>query len=206
VVHETASNNQDPNKTALYHVTPSLKNLLSKLGAPGLAYHNFITKSGEIYHCNDYTDITWHAGLYNTRSVGICLAYLSEDASGRDTIAPEEAQMLALEELLVTLCLNLKIIPQGIIGHREVPGMFTIIGKGLKKYKKTCPGMMINLNKLRLNIAYRLQVILAAEGLYTDEIDGLFGPLSIGALAQHSPDPDLTGWLIPETWVSSIDR
>ncbi len=208
VVHETASDNQDPNKTARYHITPSPDNALSRSGAAGIAYTDFINKEGLIYHCNFYTDITWHASQYNTRSIGVCMAYKSMDSQGREVFAPTDAQFLALEEHLTAMCLNLKILPQGIIGHREVPGMFTILGKGLKKYRKTCPGLQVDLNKLRLNIAYRLQRVLASQGLYTARIDGIFGPLSIGALVQWMPigDDEETSWLWPANWESSLDR
>jgi hypothetical protein len=213
VVHETASDNQDPNKTARYHITPSPDNSLCKSGAAGIAYTDYITKEGLIYHCNFYTDVTWHASLYNTRSIGVGMAYKSMDKQGREVYAPTDEQFLALEEHLTAMCLNLKILPQGIIGHREVPGMFTIVGKGLKKYKKTCPGLLVDLNKLRLNIAYRVQTVLASEGLHDGRLDGIFGPEWIGALASRQEmsgmplgDNEETSWLWPANWVSSIDR
>lgn len=176
-VHTTASDNQDPNKTARYHSTPSPDNHISEKGAPGLCYHDFITKVGVVYHCNDYDDVTWHWGMWNTNSVGVCLAYRGQD--GED---PPEEMMQALREHLVILCLYLKVYPQDIYGHREVPSMYTILGNGSKKYKKTCPGMAIDLDELRDTVTRMLQRRLAAEGLYNGAIDGLFWGASKNAL------------------------
>lgn len=181
VVHTSASNQQDPVQTALYHIGP---NHISKTGCPSLAYHDFITKNGIVYHCNDYEYSTWHAGLYNNRSIGIVLAF-----TGQTGEKPIESQLIALEEHLTILCLYLKILPENILGHREVPGYFTILGNGSKTYKKTCPGMGINLDELRKNITFRLQTRLQSEKLYRGKIDGIFGPKSITALKSFAPLP-----------------
>lgn len=182
VVHTTGSSNQDPNKTALYHVTPSKNNHISKLGCAGLCYSDFITKNGTVFHCNNYDDITWHAGFYNTRSVSVVLAF-----PGQTDAIPDQIMMNVLEQHLVVLCLYLKILPKRVIGHREVPGMYTILGNGSKKYKKVCPGMQINLDILRNAVTCRLQRRLSSEGLYTAKIDGLFGSKSILALNNFIP-------------------
>jgi N-acetyl-anhydromuramyl-L-alanine amidase AmpD len=183
VVHTTASNNQDPNKTARYHITPGPNNHLSKKGAPSLSYHDFITKSGIVYHCNDYTDITWHARLYNRRAVGVAMAF-----QGQTGESPCESQLNALEEHLTVLCLYLKILPQDVMGHREVPGMWELVGNGIKKYKKTCPGFGVDLDELRDNITHRLQRRLSSEGLYRSKIDGIFGLKSKLALQLFEPE------------------
>lgn len=189
VVHCTAGDNQDPVQTALYHITPSPDNHLCKTGAPGLAYHDFINKAGVLYRCNSYQDITWHAGLYNTRSIGVVMAY-----TGKAGVSPTTEQMKTLEEHLVFLCLCLHILPKNCIGHREVPGMYTIVGKGLKKFKKECPGMMVDLDALRRRVTTRLQRVLTAKGLYSGPIDGDFGPLSKAALKAYIP-PDPIDWV-----------
>jgi hypothetical protein len=95
-----------------------------------------------------------------------------------------EAQRAALQEHLVRLCLYLKVLPKNVIGHREVPGMFTILGKGSVKYKKTCPGMSVDLNLVREETTLRLQRRLGSEGLYHGRIDGDFGKKSRAALAK----------------------
>jgi len=52
VVHTTSSDNQDPFKTARYHI--SAPNHISKTGCPTICYHDFITKAALVYRCNDY--------------------------------------------------------------------------------------------------------------------------------------------------------
>lgn len=183
IVHTSASNNQDPIRTANYHITPGNQNHISKKGCPGLCYHDFITKTGIVYHCNNYTDVTWHAGAYNKRSIGVVMAFRGQNPNN----FPTEAQSLALRQHLVILCLYMKILPKKIIGHREVPGMWTLLGNGSRKYKKTCPGLAVNLDSLRSDVTERLQIRLSAEGLYTGPIDGLFGRKSKAALQQFDP-------------------
>lgn len=182
VIHTTASNQQDPVKTAKYHITPGKDNHLSKKGAPGIAYHDFIDKDGRLYHCNNYMDITWHAGLWNGKSVGIAMAF-----KGQTGEAPSYEQSLRLVQHLVILCLYLKVLPKKIKGHREAPGMVTILGNGSKRYRKTCPGWGVNLDLLRQEVTRRLQVRLASEKLYKGSIDGDFGPLSRAALNAFDP-------------------
>lgn len=182
VVHTSASDNQDPIRTAKYHITPGAQNHLSKEGAPGFAYHDSVVKSGTVFHCNDYQDITWHAGAYNRGSIGVVLAF-----RGQDGDSPTLDQYSSLISHLSYLCLYLHILPKKVIGHREVPGMFVILGKGARRYKKTCPGMAIDLNKMRRDLTLHLQRRLAAEGLYDGAIDGLFGKKSRAALRSFKP-------------------
>jgi N-acetyl-anhydromuramyl-L-alanine amidase AmpD len=177
VVHTTGSSNQDPAKTAAYHISVGKQNHISALGCPGLAYADFITKDGTVYHCNSYTDITWHASLYNSRSIGVVMAF-----EGQNGDMPLPPQYEALLSHLVILCLYIGILPQNIIGHREVPGMMTILGNGSKRYRKSCPGMAIDLDLMRKQIATRLQERLKEEACYSGEIDGIFGPKSQTAL------------------------
>lgn len=179
IVHTTGSNNQDPHKTARYHIGP---NHISKKGCPGLCYHDFITKAGVVLHCTEYKYSTWHCGLWNKSSVGVVMAF-----RGQTGEAPISEQYRALTEHLVALCLYLKVLPKNIRGHREVPGMFTILGNGSKKFKKTCPGMGVDLDALRHDVTCRLQRRLAAEKLYIGAIDGQFGKKSKAALKAFKP-------------------
>lgn len=184
-IHTTGSNNQDPNKTARYHVTPGKQNHLSKRGAPCIAYHDFITKTGTIFHCNDYTDRTWHTKGSNRYGVGVTMAF-----RGQTGEAPCELQYTALKEHLVVLCLYLKILPVNVKGHREADGFWKRLGRGGIKYKKTCPGMGVDLDALRADITRRLQRRLAAEGLYRGKIDGDFGRKSRAGLDAFQPSEE----------------
>jgi len=178
IVHCTAGTNQDPFLTARYHIGP---NHICKTGCPAIVYTDYITRDGTIYHCNNYDDWTWHASLYNRSSVGITMAYQGLDNP------PPEAQRRALMKHLVILCLYLKVLPKNVIGHRECPWMSTLLGNGSKRFIKWCPGKVVNLVQMRAELTMRLQRRLAAEGLYKGKIDGIFGPLSRGALYSFNP-------------------
>jgi len=181
VVHCTASSQQNPNRVAQNHITPGEQNHLSKRGAPGLAYHDFIDETGLIYHCNNYTDSTWHAKSWNKRSIGVVLAYRGGDDP------PPDKQLTALARHLIRLCLYIKLRPQMIYGHRELPWMSRIVGRGSVRYRKACPGMKVDLDNLRDMVTRGLQKRLKDEGLYRGAIDGIFGAKSLHALCDFDP-------------------
>tara|TARA_Y100000310_G_scaffold345057_1_gene461463 strand:+ start:1551 stop:2114 length:564 start_codon:yes stop_codon:yes gene_type:complete len=186
-VHTTASNNQDPNKTARYHCTPSPTNHISKKGAPGLCYHDFITKNGTIFHCNDYNEITWHTKGQNGKGIGVTLAFRGQ--TGELPVAP---QFQALIPHLAKLCLLFKVLPRNVKGHREASGM-AIFGKGPVRYKKKCPGMGVDMNVVRHLVTIRLQQLLKDHGYYRGIIDGAFGKNSRAALQAFSPAKVVVG-------------
>lgn len=185
VVHCTAGSQQDPTKTALFHIRPGPQNNLSKRGAPGLAYHDFVCENGVIFHCNNYQDSTWHARSYNSRSIGVVMAYRGADDP------PPDAQLKALCKHITTLCLYIKIDPKRVLGHRELPWMSTLLGNGSIRYKKACPGMAVDMDEVRDMIIRGLQKRLRDEDLYHGAIDGAFGPLSRKALANFDTNSRL---------------
>jgi len=173
IIHTTGSDNQSPFKTARYHI--NAPNHISKTGCAGLCYHDYIVKAGEVYLCNDYWLSTWHVGSWNKTSIGVVMAF------DGDNEAPGALQYAVMLEHVTNLCLQFKVLPKMVRGHREAPGMVTLLGKGSKKYKSVCPGMAINLDIMRDHITKNVQSALAAEGLYDGEIDGLFGKKSLKA-------------------------
>lgn len=178
VIHCTASDNQDPFETNAYHISKG--NHISAKGCPRIVYHDYITKTGVIFHCNDYSDWTWHAGWVNRWAASITMAYRGQDGG-----FPPIEQYEATLRHATKLCMYLNLTPDKIKGHREISGFWTWLGKGSKKYKTVCPGMAIHLDGLRTQVAIRMQRLLAAEGLYKGEIDGLFGKLSKSALSLY---------------------
>ncbi len=166
---------------AKYDVTPNPNHHISRAGCPGCTYHYFIEKDGMILQCMDLEDITWHAGDFNGISAGICIRYRATNNPN----PPPDAQLLALQKLLAKLCLDLCIDPDEIKGHRELPGTGYQIINGKKKLRKTCPGMLVSLSKIRYIVSMSIQQVLKGLGLYSGTIDGDFGPLSENALKRH---------------------
>lgn len=195
VVHCTAGVNQDPVATAKFHIRPGPENTLSKQGAPGIAYHDYVTVNGIVYHCNDYQDSVWHAKYYNDRSIGVVLAYPGAIRDNPKTPIrddrPSDIQLENLQRHLTLLCLYFKVLPERVFGHRELPWMFKVLQSGSKQYKKECPGMNVDLDALRKDVTLRLQRRLAAEELYSDKIDGVFGKKSQAALNAFDPEMKL---------------
>jgi hypothetical protein len=141
-------------------------------GCPGFTYTYFIMDDGTTYHCMDLEEVTWHAGMHNWESMAVCLSYR---ATGNKN-TPPFIQMSALYELIANLCLQLHITPDHVLGHRELLGTGYILDHGIKKLRKECPGILINLDMVRAEITKRLQTILAQKKLYNGKIDGIFGP------------------------------
>ena len=173
VVHTTASENQDPKKTARWHIKGN--------GWPGIGYHDFINKDGIVHRCNNYMDMTWHTKGWNRTGIGVALAY-----RGQSGEPPHPTQYTALIDHLSVLCLDFRILPKDCYGHREAPKM-RFWSRGRWKFRKTCPGMGINLGAMRGQVTRKVQTALSLEGRYTGQIDGIFGPRSRRALFTEQP-------------------
>jgi N-acetyl-anhydromuramyl-L-alanine amidase AmpD len=146
VVHQAACKGCTTRGIAKYHVTPTgdrnmdgivedwERNHLSAKGAPAIAYHYTIERSGTIYKCNYHWDIVWHAGSnrMNKKSLGICILgdFSGPDHEGKEK--PTKAQLKALIELTDHLMVSniWDIQEKNVIGHCEVKS-----GR-----KKSCPG------------------------------------------------------------------
>ena len=73
-------------------------------------------------------------------------------------------------------------MPKKIIGHRELKNTGWFLDKnGNKEYRKECPGRNLNLDILRQDCAFQMQLLLNNFG-YQLKIDGLFGKKSINTL------------------------
>jgi N-acetyl-anhydromuramyl-L-alanine amidase AmpD len=181
VVH-TTDWNIEPLELAKYDIGP---NHIDSTGCPTATYHYYISKTGEVSRLVPEEFITWHAAMHNGNSLAICLAYKTDPAfeSGKTKIAsldklPTAEMLSSLSRLLVHLCKEFKISPKEIWGHRELLGTGFIISKGHKQLRKTCPGMSIDLDLLRKDTILVIQSEMASLGLYSGNIDGLWGPKS----------------------------
>lgn len=124
-------NQSDIKKLVVHHSAWAINNNLSddtilktiqgwheKHGWPGLAYHFVILPNGNIYQCNDFTDITWHDAV-NNDSVGILVhGYFHKDVNDK----PTQKQLQSLKELLDWLCTQNPQFPAAhgdVVGHRD---------------------------------------------------------------------------------------
>jgi len=113
-VHHTANRQTDDDATALN----TAYNAHKAQGWPGLAYHFFIPKSGNIYQINNFVDVTWH-DTHNYDSIGIALDGYFHTPHNEQ---PTREQLQSLKELLNWLCTQNPQFPasQGnVYGHRE---------------------------------------------------------------------------------------
>lgn len=187
VVHTTDWNIQ-PLELAKYDIGP---NHIDSTGCPSITYHYYIGKSGEVFRTADEKWITWHAAMHNSNSLAICLAYKTDPLfeSGKTKVpspdkVPTPEMFESLIELLAHLCKQLKVDPREIWGHRELLGTGFILAKGHKQLRKTCPGMSIDLDDLRNEVAAKLQYEMKTLGFYLGRVDGIWGPKSQLAFEQ----------------------
>jgi hypothetical protein len=179
-VHTTASDQQDPAATARYHI--SRNNHISRRGCPSICYHDTVAKDGTVSHCNDYGDVTWHTRGYNGTGVGVALAYRGQDGN-----PPIKTQYQAAVSHLGNLCLFTGLDPSSVRGHREAGR--SIGRKGSMVYRKTCPGLGIDMNAMRRDVCIDMQTSLAMCGLYPWHlIDGRWGPRSKAAARAYALD------------------
>lgn len=181
IVFHCTDGNATVQQVARYDVTPHPDNHISPRGCPECTYHYFVDPDGTVFHCVDDNKIAWHAGNHNGSSIGISMRY---KATGNNQ-GPPAKQLKSIYVLFTELCLKYGIDPDNIKGHRELYGTGYKIVNGVKKLRKTCPGMLVNLDKTRYIVSLSIQKILAACDLYTGEIDGIFGRKSEAALKEY---------------------
>lgn len=172
-----------PKDLATYDIGP---NHISSSGCPGITYHEMITDKGIIYQTLPWAEISWHVGMWNPGSLGIALVYRVSNSDGKDTYAPTTYSLLALQTRCGDICLELGLTPNKVVGHRELKGTGWFWGNGSRRLRKTCPGLQVDLNLLRTNIAKYMQCKLMMAGLYMAAIDGDFGKKSRAALKGYN--------------------
>lgn len=170
VIHCSDSNG-DLESVMSYDAGP---NHISKEGLPSLTYHYWIGKD-YVAQTLPLNVVSWHVGQWNSDSIGACLRYRATGAKE----PPPFSQMLLAVELASTVCLQLKMTPDQVVGHRELPGTGYDVRTG--SLKKECPGMLIDMTEFRYNVAKSMQTTLALV------VDGMFGPRSKKALLAYVP-------------------
>lgn len=119
VIHHSAGDNQGPELIARFHST---SDHLQKGGAPGIAYHFYITEDGTVYKTNRLETISWHVSNNNTASVGICMS------GNLNNHPPTEAQKRSVsmiaKRLKQTLPNQVEIKRHGFFKSTSCPGKF----------------------------------------------------------------------------------
>lgn len=143
VLHCTAMPAWNVWEVARYHTGP---NHISDDGCPTIAYAYFVEPDGLLYRCLSHDVRAWHAGPWNERAIGVCLAY---DAKGEP---PPTAQLEAAAELCAMLARDLGLPASRVLGHRELEGTgFTREGGEIVP-RKECPGLAIDMDAFRRSV------------------------------------------------------
>lgn len=163
-------------------------NHISAAGLPGITYHDVIMPDSKVYHTLPFEEISYHAAGYNSKSIAVAIMLrVTDSTTKRDTYGPTPKHLRTLEAHIGKRCLEFGLAPDQVYGHRELKGTGYIVdSKGRKRLQKTCPGMKINLNDLRTNVAKYMQLILKMNGIYLGRVDGDFGPKSRAALVKFN--------------------
>jgi len=183
-------------KLAKYDITPfyvingkKIYNHIDPTGLSAITYHDIIMKDGRPCHTLSYNEVSAHAGGWNTGSIAVALMYRVSDEKGNDVYAPTKKALKTLQCHLGKLCLRFGLTPDRVFGHRELKGTGWFLSKnGSKRLRKTCPGLQVDLDQLRRNVAIYMQLILKIKKYYTATIDGIFGKKSRAALAAYLKD------------------
>jgi N-acetyl-anhydromuramyl-L-alanine amidase AmpD/uncharacterized coiled-coil DUF342 family protein len=106
--HSAAPGNVAIETIARYHVNTN--------NWPGIGYHFTVEPDGTIYHVNRLETISYHAGVVNDYTVGICL-----EGDFRKGAIPTPLQIQNGAHLAAWLATKLRIPVDNIMGHKEFP-------------------------------------------------------------------------------------
>lgn len=106
--HSAAPGNVAVETIARYHVNTN--------NWPGIGYHFVVEPDGTIYQVNRLETISYHAGVANDYTVGICI-----EGDFRKGAIPTPAQLQSAAHLSAWLAQKLRIPLDNIKGHKEYP-------------------------------------------------------------------------------------
>jgi hypothetical protein len=184
VVIHTTDINSNPWALARYDIGP---NHISLTGCPCITYANIIMDSGLVYRTLAAQEVSWHVGMWNFSSLGVALMYKCSDDKGVDSFGPTQEALNSLYALVAKQCLELKLEPDCVVGHRELEYTGFKWINLRKSYLKSCPGWKVDMDSVRFLVTLEMQSLLKRQGFYRGKIDGDFGPLSKAALAAYYP-------------------
>ena len=148
VLHCTAMRGWNVWDVARYHTGP---NHISSEGCPTTGYAYFVERDGLSYRCLPHDVRSWHAGPWNERAIGVCLAYEAED------LPPSPAQLAAAVDLCAWLAAGLGLSPERVLGHRELEGTGYVLEGGVRVQRKECPGRAVDMDEFRRRVACAME-------------------------------------------------
>ncbi|MBM3307734.1 MAG: N-acetylmuramoyl-L-alanine amidase [Candidatus Eisenbacteria bacterium] len=148
VLHCTAMQGWNVWDTARYHTGP---NHISPDGCPTIGYAYFVERDGLLYRCLSRETRGWHAGPWNDRAIGVCLAH----DGGEEPPPPE--QMFAAVDLCAWLARDLGLAAERVLGHRELEGTGWVVEGGVRVQRKECPGRGVDMDGFRRAVALAIE-------------------------------------------------
>lgn len=119
ILHHSATLGGDPGSFARYHVEHN--------DWPGIGYHAVIARDGARYKTNNDNTVSYHAGSWNRRAIGVCLVgdFTREE--------PTVEQLVAAGETVLNYADVFNVPAENIVGHKDIdpstscPGNFPLV-------------------------------------------------------------------------------
>ncbi len=170
----------------------SLNNDVVKERLPGISYHLFINTNAVVEKTSNYNNVTWHSPGVNSRSLGVVLQYTINGNKN----APPKRMLLALERLLVVLCMEYKLNPYKAIKsqseiYRQLKTKLLLWLPWIKWHRKTgkiSPGSLVPLNAIKEQVVIKMKTKLQYADLYDGQIDAKFNRATRKALNSFHSD------------------
>lgn len=110
-----------------------------------IGYHHYVEEDGTGKRGREDHEVGAHVGGFNLQSLGLCV-------SGHGDWSPwNQAQVDEVIRKCAQWCGMYRIPVANVIGHREADE------HGAPKVSKTCPGMLVDLERIRALLAERLR-------------------------------------------------
>jgi hypothetical protein len=124
-------------------------------GWAAIGYHRVVRNDGTVEDGRPLTKMGAGVEGINARSVHVC-------CTGNGDLHPlSPTQEVAAVEELARLCIRFRIPAERVLGHREVNRLVEM-GKAPKTTAKSCPGVRVDMRRIRQQVAARVGVLAAA--------------------------------------------
>lgn len=145
IVLHTAASYDWRNKVVVHQSIKTVANYhVQHNGWNAIGYHWYVEQDGQGERGRNDDVVGAHVGGFNTDSLGLCV-------SGHGDFEPwNDAQMAEVMRKCAQWCGLYRIPADHVIGHREAPE------HGAPPVHKTCPGMLVDMNRVRSELADRL--------------------------------------------------